>query len=234
MQKAPQKSARYLVAGIGLLTIFAIIAYLVFSKTTQSLDGQLALWINSNASPSVTPLMDWASLYGREYVWIGLVGVMLIFGKRNTKLLAVELAALFVVGIITGELLKAVAMRERPFQTISAIVVRGLPPEYDSSFPSGHALIVSIGAVFALLKFKPGKKSRVVALLLTLEALIVSYSRIYVGLHYPLDVAAGWALGSAIVLLGAYIIERYLPKIFNSIARSIESILKRLRFPEAL
>ncbi len=173
-----------------------------------------------------------ASLYGREYFWIAIVFLMLVFGKRNTKLLALELAALFVVGIAAGEIAKSVAFRERPYAELGNLIVRRMPLDTDSSFPSGHAIIVSIGAFFVLLKFKPGWKSRAVAALLTLEAAVVCYSRIYVGMHYPLDVLAGILLGGSIVFAGIYVIERYLPRIFLKIANAFDAVLRKLRIPE--
>src|SRR5437879_12384938 len=75
--------------------------------------------------------------------------------------------------------------------------------DLDSSFPSGHVLIVTIGATFSLLKFK----KRVVSLLLSLEAAIVCYSRVYVGMHYPLDVVAGVLLGIGTVGIGLSLLE---------------------------
>ena len=118
--------------------------------------------------------------YGREYFWIPVVGVMLVLGDRNTKLLALELAALFLVGIAFGELLKIAVYRPRPFVSVDGIVTR-VVTDLDSSFPSGHALIVSIGAAFSMLKFK----RRIVGLVFVLEAAVVCYSRVYVGDALP-------------------------------------------------
>ena len=62
-----------------------------------------------------------ATLYGREDFWIPIVVVMFVLGKRDTKLMAIELAALFIVGIAAGDLLKYVAYRPRPIYTISVV-----------------------------------------------------------------------------------------------------------------
>ena len=63
------------------------------------------------------------------------------------KLLTIELGVLFAVGIVAGELSKVFIDRLRPFETISGIMTR-VSIDSSSSFPSGHALITSIGALF--------------------------------------------------------------------------------------
>lgn len=188
------------------LFIFLVITILVFSNTTESLDQQLALAIdNSKLGAAATAFMVTSAEYGREYFWIPIVGVMLVLGTRETKLLAIELTALFVSAVVIGEALKFVLYRPRPFETLAGIV-RLLPIQMDSSYPSGHALIVSVGAAFALAKFK----RRTVSWLLTFEAAVVCFSRVYVGMHYPLDVLASIFLALGISGVGLFILNRYL------------------------
>jgi undecaprenyl-diphosphatase len=185
------------------LISFIVVGALVFSRLTQTADAQLAVSINqAYLGSAIGALMVVAAEYGREYFWIPVVAVMLIFGDRRTKFLAMELAILFLVGIALGETLKIVAYRARPFVGIETITTR-VPTDLDSSFPSGHVLIVTIGAAFSLLKFR----KRLVSLLLSLEAAIVCYSRVYVGVHYPLDVVAGVLLGIGIVGIGLALLE---------------------------
>lgn len=234
MPPGTKKARKLLFLGTGLFAIYIIITILVFSGTTQGLDAKLAELLNSYQGSTFTSLMVNASLYGREYFWTAVVLLMLVFGKRDTKLLAAELAALFVVGIVAGEIAKVVAFRERPYAMLGNLIQLRAPPDTDSSFPSGHALIVSIGALFAVVKFKPGWKARAIALLLTLEAGVVCYSRVYLGVHYPLDVFAGVLLAGTIVFVGIYVIERYLPRTFLKASNMIEEALKKVHAPELL
>lgn len=209
-------SRRWLVAGGIFLAFFLFITGLVISGVTQSIDASAALYVNHmNIGTILNELMVLASQYGREYFWIPVVALMLVLGKKDTKMLAVELAILFVLGIIGGEAMKYAMFRARPFETLPEIITR-IARDTDSSYPSGHALIVSIGAIFALTRFR--KKS--IALLLTVEAAIVCYSRVYVGVHYPLDVVSGIALGGFIVCIGIYALGRvpFLRKIVLTIA----------------
>jgi membrane-associated phospholipid phosphatase len=212
----------YLMLGATSILAFLAITALVFSNVTQADDAQLALAINHfDLGSAFTTVMVLFSEFGREYFWIPVVVVMMLLGNRETKLLAVELAALFVVGIALGEVMKLVVFRARPFEAMDTIITR-VPIELDSSFPSGHALIVSIGAAFCMIKFR----SKAVGLLFVLEAALVCYSRVYVGMHYPLDVVGGIFLGVGIVGVGLFVLERYLQGPLTSIASLTIRMLK--------
>ncbi len=223
----------FVAAGASFLALFLITAQLVFSKATQSLDAQLTLAIyNANPGPTITSLLVLASKYGREIFWTGLTVLMLLLGKHNTKQLALQLSVLFITGIIAGDLVKLLTYRSRPFNTVPGITAL-VAQDSDSSFPSGHVLIVTIGAIFTLTKFT-GKKPRFTAVLFTIEAAMVSYSRVYLGVHYPLDVLGGVFLAGAIVFLGLFLIERYLAGFVQRAALGLEKLLRNLRIPEIL
>lgn len=211
-----------LAVGLVSFILFLVVTVLVFSGVTQGIDASLALGINNAyLGSSLTQLLVLSTEYGREYFWIPVVGVMFVFGNRDTKLLAFELAALFVVGIAAGELMKYAVYRARPFETVSGIVTR-VATDMDSSFPSGHALIVSIGAAFVLGKFK----SRVVSSLLAIEAAVVCYSRVYVGMHYPLDVVGGILLGVAIAGAGVFVLEGYFEPLLQKLTTLAVKLLR--------
>jgi undecaprenyl-diphosphatase len=213
---------RFLIAGLGLLAGFVLTTVVVFSGVFQSTDNSVALALNNAfLGSALNQLMVDATDYGREYFWIGVVAVMLLLGKSRTRTLALELAVLFVVGIIVGDSLKLLLFRERPFEALAGIVQRAAS-DTDSSFPSGHALIVSIGAGFVLSAFK--KKS--VAVLLAFEAAIVCYSRVYLGAHYPTDILAGVFVGLSIVLLGSLVLEKYFRPTIDRASRLLDRVLR--------
>jgi len=197
------------IAGLASLILFVVNTALVFSGITQSVDASGALLVNDSYLGSVgTQLMVLASQYGRDLFWPLVVGIMILFGKKQTRLLGVELLVLLGVGVVTGDALKVLLFRPRPFDPasgVSGIVTRIVALDLDSSYPSGHALIVSIGGIFSLVRFR----KKWVAGLLSLEAGLVGYSRVYLGVHYPLDVLGSVFAAGTIVFLGVFFLEKY-------------------------
>lgn len=97
-----------------------------------------------------------------------------------------------------SELLKAWVERERPCRAVrgAAEPLADCPPPGDWSFPSNHATIAGAAAVALALAWP-----RITAWVLPFGALLAA-SRVFVGVHYPLDVAAGLALGAAVATPG--------------------------------
>lgn len=71
----------------------------------------------------------------------------------------------------------------------------------DESYPSGHASMVSAGAVAVLLLLRKCPRQKLISSLLVIEAGLVCLSRSYLGVHYPTDLIGGILLGSGAALL---------------------------------
>ena len=84
----------------------------------------------------------------------------------------------------------------------------------DYGFPSDHA--TAVGACAAGLWFV----NRWLGGIATLLALILAFSRVYIGVHYPGDVAGGLALGAVVMLVGALVVVPILRRIAYAVARS--------------
>ncbi|HMA15604.1 MAG: phosphatase PAP2 family protein [Bacteroidota bacterium] len=113
-------------------------------------------------------------------------------------------AALFVLlavssGILLGSTLKGVFERPRPDLVEHAMGV------YTSSFPSGHAMtagVVYLTLAAVLMRFESRRRLKLYLLsLAVLVTLAVGASRVYLGVHWPSDVIAGWAAGAAWAML---------------------------------
>ncbi len=220
----------YLIAGGTSLILFLLIFALVYTGIFQNADQAAALAINGYLGAAFTQLMVLATNYGREYFWTAIVAVMLIFGKRETKILAIELAVLFAAGIVVGEALKFAYYRDRPFLVMPSEIQLRVPTDSDSSFPSGHAIIVGIGAMFVAAKVK----NKVAVALLVIESAVVCYSRVYLGAHFPSDVLGGLAVAGAIAFLGLFVIDGKLKKFIEALGGFFDKMFRTLHFPAVL
>ena len=132
-------------------------------------------------------------------IWIVLGIVLILFEeKRHREFIIFFLGGLLVTTILVNNVIKPLIHRERPRTNI-------LTQPTDYSFPSGHAATSFFAA--AILTYYHRKKR---ALFLIL-AILISFSRIYLGVHYFGDVLAGAIIG----LFIAYAINNFQFSSFN-------------------
>lgn len=127
-----------------------------------------------------------------------LAGAYLI--SIREKLAAKYLVATALVGALFSLLTKIILQRPRPFDA------NLIAPPHSYSLPSGHAIMAFCfyGFIAYLLfgKFKNRFSKVAVLVLFFLMALLIGLSRVYLGIHYPSDVLAGWYLGFSILAVG--------------------------------
>jgi membrane-associated phospholipid phosphatase len=206
---------KYAILSVILLAGFVVLAFLISNN-----DGKVAKWdvsafntINNPHDKTLNKIMVDLTTYGREAVWIGVIAFLFLFGKKDGRKVAVLLIIVFLILIPLGTILKTEITRSRPIPVSSDNLLIQTDANY--SFPSGHATIVSAGALVLLSRFNKGRQI-IFSVILGMEALLVSYSRIYVGDHYPLDVVGGILLGTGIAC-AVIASSRYLGPIFSRI-----------------
>ena len=190
-----------------LLLIFILIAQDVFEGETAGFDRNAILAFRSagNISDPIGPA--WVEEAVRDITALGsiivvvilsgaVIGYLLLLRKRGAALLMlISIAG----GTVLNDLLKYIFDRPRPDLVLHAAQV------FTSSFPSGHAAVsavvyLTLGALLARDTPSVAVKVYVMAVAIFLVFLI-GVSRIFLGLHYPTDVLAGWSIGSAWALI---------------------------------
>jgi len=152
------------------------------------------------ANTTLDFVMPWATRLGNgAIIWLIIMALLYWFGGREGRKAAVlGLVSLIISHLLVDYLIKDLIARPRPFLELSQARVLVTPPT-SFSFPSGHS---SHG--FAVATTWIGLRHRLGIPALILAALI-AFSRIYVGVHYPLDVLGGLVVGvavGAVVLMG--------------------------------
>lgn len=164
-------------------------------------DRQAFTWIVHHRLPLLDPIFVGLTYLGTGGVIWGLIALVIAW-RMGQRLLPVVLISAFVIGIADGtaNLLKLLVNRPRPFVSVAHVSLLITRPA-SASFPSSHATTALAGAVL-LSWFWP--RSRRGFLLL---AIAIAFSRVYVGVHYPADVLAGAAIGTAIALAAIRVIR---------------------------
>ncbi|HEU5488563.1 MAG TPA: phosphatase PAP2 family protein [Candidatus Nitrosotalea sp.] len=206
---------KYVIASAILLAGFAVLALLIVQNNVPVSEWDRTAFgaVNNPTGKTLDKIMIGLSKYGREAVWIGVTALLFVFGKKDGRKAAVLLTITFLILIPLGSILKTEIDRSRPVPLSSDHVL--MLNETDPSFPSGHAVIVSAGAIILLLRFNRGKQV-IASIILAIEATLVAYSRVYVGVHYPLDVFAGILLGTGIAC-AVVASSKYMGPIFSRI-----------------
>lgn len=188
------------VVASGIL-VFVFLARYVGSGKVNELDSRLLLALRSVADPAdpfgprwVEELVrDFTALGGLaaiSFITLAVAGGLALAGKGRTALTALAGIA---GGFLLGVALKAMFQRARPDLVPHGSYVTS------SSFPSAHSMqsavtYLTLGAVLARVQSTRFLKAYVIALALILT-FFVGFSRVYLGVHWPSDVLAGWSAG---------------------------------------
>jgi undecaprenyl-diphosphatase len=206
-----------LVIVVGGTWCFIEIADEVLEGETQRFDERVIRALRRPDDPSMPigpPLLaesarDLTAL-GGVAVLVLLIGVVAIFlaMERKYRVLVLVLVA-SIGGLLLSTLLKHVVQRERPS------VVPHLSITMSSSFPSGHSILsavvyLTLGVLLA--RTVKSTSTRVfIIVVASFLAILVGLSRIFLGVHYPTDVLAGWMAGlvwAVLCLLVAKALQR--------------------------
>ncbi|HJS01515.1 MAG TPA: phosphatase PAP2 family protein [Flavobacterium sp.] len=171
-----------------------------------SLDVQLLVFLNGLGSEAYDGL--WLFIT-KQFNWIPffLFLFYIIYKKLGGKQTLYVLLAIAVLILITDQftnLVKYSFQRLRPCNNPDInTIIRVVKRQKSFSFFSGHAANSMAAAMFIYLLIKPYFKY---AFFLFLWPLIFAYSRIYLGLHYPLDIFCGYLFG---ILTGGFVFRVY-------------------------
>ncbi|MFC9429219.1 phosphatase PAP2 family protein [Streptomyces sp. NPDC056987] len=149
----------------------------------------------------------------------GALFVMVWWQARPSGSRAVAVAVLAPLGTafayVCSELSKSVIQEDRPCRTVTGSVsLIPCPPVGDWSFPSNHATIAGAAAI-ALVVARP-----VLAYLTVPMALLMAFSRVFVGVHYPHDVAVGLVVGGVVAPLFILLAARPLQRLVETMRSS--------------
>lgn len=186
------------------VVLFAALAIEVREANTPWVDTAVLEAVHGYASPTNDRIATLVTNFG-DVIWVGLATVLLIVWLwrkkryRDVLVTAVGIGGSAVINVV----LKAVFQRDRP-QLWQRIIT-----ENGHSFPSGHAMAsASLALVVMLLLWPTRWRWWAVGGAVT-YAMAIGLSRLYLGVHYPSDVIAGWLVAGVWVLVTAAVIRHW-------------------------
>jgi len=196
-----------LILVVGSLWGFIELAEAVVEGEAHTIDTKLLMALRSPGDPSDPLGPRWLEETMRDITGLGGIGVLALLtagaagfltliGKRGAALTVLVAVG---TGLLLSSLLKTGFDRPRPDLVPHGTTV------YTASFPSGHSMLAAItyltlGAL--LTRFRPSFQVRLFTLgMAVLLTLLIGISRVYLGVHWPTDVLAGWTIGACWALL---------------------------------
>lgn len=190
------------IALVGIVLVL-LLAVGVATTATDALDAPIVAAIRPLPLVPLRALTEFGSWWGVTLVAVLMVAVAALVESWRDGLAGALTIALASIG---NTLLKVSFHRARP-DALDAIVV-----EHGYSFPSGHSALsmVAYGVLAVILWRSTLPRAARIGLVIALGVLVfgVGLSRIWLGVHYPTDVLAGWTAGLSVVMVYAWLTRR--------------------------
>jgi undecaprenyl-diphosphatase len=196
-----------IILAASLLFAFFTLANAVTQGSTHTFDEWLIIALRRPGDLADPIGPKWLEEMMRDFTALGSTGVLTLMALVITGFLAMTrkgYAALFVLGSVAGGVLISQATKWAYARPRPDLVPHGTEV-FTASFPSGHSMMAAVvyltlGALLARTQSGRRVKTYVLAVAVLLTVL-VGVSRVYLGVHWPTDVLAGWALGGMWALI---------------------------------
>jgi undecaprenyl-diphosphatase len=152
------------------------------------------------------------------YVIPALLLLSWLFGTRPTRRQAIEAGLGACVALALAQVFSHVWFSPRPF--MAGVGTQLIPHAPDGSFPSDHMTFVWSIAVGMLI----GGSTRTTGFLMAVCAMLIAWGRIYVGVHWPFDMAGGMLVGTA-GALAVHLYARPLTAMLERIGESVHALV---------
>lgn len=183
---------------------FFVLWLMVEMGHASLIDDPVRSAVISMRSAWLTPIMKVITYMGNwQTITIICLFLLIIKKTRITYGVPLSIGALFVS--LANKGIKAIVMRPRPDAEMFLIEQGGW------SFPSGHAItsMFFFGMLIWLIRrnITNHRTANVLTVLLAIPMILIGISRVYLGVHYPTDVLAGWCLGIIVIVVMSEVIK---------------------------
>jgi membrane-associated phospholipid phosphatase len=180
-----------MVGGLGNPIDVALIRDGIAARAASPLPVEAGLFLNYAGGVAAT-------------LGLGVVAAVVLW-RRNQTRLAITVISIALLGRALVEVVKLTVRRARPALDAHPITLHSL------SFPSGHAANSMIVLPLLAMVFAPAARRAPWVVLGVLASLVIGASRSLIGVHWPSDVVAGWAIGGAWLIATWPLVQRLAP-----------------------
>lgn len=199
-----KKNIRWIILLIGLIIFFEILED-VYENEIYQFDNQIDKAVSYFISDGFTNVIKVITNIGSAPVILTVTAIILIVAKN--KKISIAVCSNLVTITALNQLLKRIIARPRPIE-------HRLIDETGYSFPSGHSMVSMAFYGFLIYlsyqKIKNPYIKTIVCILLSIIILLIGLSRIYLGVHYPSDVIAGFCISLSYLALFTSIAKKYI------------------------
>lgn len=178
--------------------LFVTISYFVITQDTLVFDTVIREYIYGLRSEGLTFFFTMVTYLG-NWNTLTLICCLFLLVPSVRMSFGIPLSAAAILASLIQKALKVSFHRARPDLTLHLINQGGY------SFPSGHSFSVLIfyGMIIFLCRqnIKDRKAVNLITFLLSCLIILIGFSRIYLGVHYPTDVLGGWSLGLCVLMI---------------------------------
>lgn len=207
VEKAEKLPVILIGSSAALVFVFAQVAALVLTGNTRNFDEWLLLAFRMPGDTATLIGPRWLVDAARDFTALGSTGVVVLTVILSAMFLmltrkfptAAYVIAAATLGTLLNNLLKIGFARPRPDIVAHSVEV------HTASFPSGHSMmsaVVYLTLGMLLARSQADRRVKIFLLAVSvLLTLLIGISRVYLGVHWPTDVLAGWTLGAGWALL---------------------------------
>ena len=193
--------------------LFAAISYFVITQDALTFDTVTREYIYRHRNEGLTFFFTTITYLG-NWNTITLICCLFLLVPRVRMSFGLPLSVAAIGASLIQKALKVSFHRARPDLSLHLINQGGY------SFPSGHSFSVLIFYCMIILlcrqNIKDRKAANLITFLLSCLIILIGFSRIYLGVHYPTDVLGGWSLGLCVLMVFISVFEFYSSKRNNN------------------
>lgn len=183
-------------------------------------DSAILLWLQENIrNEFLTPIVRFITHLGdKGILWIVMLLVLMCF-KKTRKAAFITSSVLLFTFIVTNLWLKPFIARIRPYEIIEGLTIL-IPKPSDFSFPSGHtANSLAVGITLWYISINRKKTGiedlyfpKIAGWTIFILSVLISLSRLYLGVHYPTDVLGGAVIAAVISFICNFLYRKIFSK----------------------